>query len=234
MTVALLASACASTGSAPGSAPNDIEVTRHVDYGAPEAPKLSASRCAGGECLCRTKGDDREVDPPAEGQKRFEIRLESTAGSVTLSSPTLGRFSQDAPHKKCFYIDIPAGSSHQMVLEAREPGKGAGLDTKVRIAEYGPRGPYWYDIFAISCGLDESRCTRPRAAEWGQSWLAHRKRGRLDPCGSAVITGLKWDTSGGLHERDGGFLRDLRVEFGLQVKTFETQFAPGATECVPK
>lgn len=229
MPVGLLISACAS-----GNAPANVEVTQHVDYAGPAAPKLSGSRCAGGECRCRVHGDDRETDPPAEGQKRFEIRLDSTAGSVTLSSPTLGRFTQTAPEEKCFYVDVPGGSNHQIVVEAREPSKGAGLDTRVQIAEYGPRGPYWYDVFEVGCGRDESRCTRLRAAEWGQSWLAHRKRGRLEPCGSAVITGLKWDTSGGLHDRDGGFLRDLRVEFGFQVKAFETQFAPGSTECVPK
>ncbi len=231
MMVGLFTSTCA--GSRSGSAPADLEVTRHVDS-IVSAPALSGSRCAGGACRCRTRGDDRESPPPPLGQKRFEIRLDAPAGSVTLSSPTLGRFTQDGAGETCFYIDIPAGSSHQVAIEAREPGKGEGLVTKVRIAEYGPAGPYWYEVVDVVCGMDESRCTRARAAEWGQSWLDRRKRGRLDPCGSAVITDLKWDTSGGLHARDGGFLRDLRVEFGLTVKAFETQFAPGSTECVPK
>jgi hypothetical protein len=74
---------------------------------------------------------------------------------------------------------------------------------------------------------------RAGADAWSDS-LKDRQRGRLDPCGSMVITGLGWDTSGGEHSRDGGFYRDFNVRFDLEAKKFATKFAPGSVECVPK
>jgi hypothetical protein len=49
-----------------------------------------------------------------------------------------------------------------------------------------------------------------------------------------VVTGLDWQTSGGLAERDGGFFRDFSTRFTMDVKSFPTKFPPGSTECVPK
>jgi hypothetical protein len=101
------------------------------------------------------------------------------------------------------------------------------------IAEYGPKGPYWYEIVNVRCDGPGGKCTRDAADAWAVE-LRSRKRGRLDPCGSAVITGLKWETSGGASVREAGLFRDLTVTFTMEVKKFATQFAPGATECVPK
>ena len=47
----------------------------------------------------------------------------------------------------------------------------------------------------------------------------------MDPCGSLVITGLDWETSGGLAHRDTGLYRDFSVRFDAEVKKFATQFA---------
>jgi hypothetical protein len=233
MTAGLLcASGCASTPRGSESA-GQVEATRHVDFAAPSAT-LAGARCQAGACHCRAPGDDAEAVPPAEGYKRFEIRMLVAGGQVMLDSPTLGRFAHDGVQEKCFYVDVPAGSSHEAIVEAREADRGRGMAPQVRIAEYGPKGPFWYDVLAVACGTGDTRCTRDGMAAWGQRWLAHRKRGRLDPCGSAVVSGLKWDTSGAQADRDGGALRDVRVQFVLQVKRFATQFAPGSTECVPK
>jgi hypothetical protein len=49
-----------------------------------------------------------------------------------------------------------------------------------------------------------------------------------------VVHKLRWDSSGGQSDRDGGLFRELTVRFALEVKKFATQFAPGSTECVPK
>ena len=48
----------------------------------------------------------------------------------------------------------------------------------------------------------------------------------MDPCGSLVVTGLDWETSGGLAHRDTGLYRDFSVRFDAEVKKFPTQFAP--------
>ena len=77
------------------------------------------------------------------------------------------------------------------------------------------------------------RCNREAADAWGAE-VKKRKRGRIDPCGSAVVTHLRWDTTGGTGEREMGLFRDFNVHFALEVKKFATQFRPGATECVPK
>jgi hypothetical protein len=103
----------------------------------------------------------------------------------------------------------------------------------LHIAEYGPKGPFWYDVVDVHCAGAGGRCTRDAADEWGAE-AKNRKRGRIDPCGSSVITHLLWETSGGMGERDSGFFRDFTVTFDMEVKKFATQFAPGSTECVPK
>jgi hypothetical protein len=63
--------------------------------------------------------------------------------------------------------------------------------------------------------------------DWEEAWLSQRKRGRLDACGSTVVSALKWDTSGGqAHAWTADFCATFRVQFVLQVKAFATQLAP--------
>ncbi len=85
----------------------------------------------------------------------------------------------------------------------------------------------------MRCDGPGGKCTRDAADAWAVA-LKSRKRGRLDPCGSTVVTHLGWDTSGGAALREAGLFRDFTVKFGMDVKKFATQFAPGSTECVPK
>jgi hypothetical protein len=220
-------------GCAHGS--SDVEAAQHVDFAAPvTATTLAGARCQGGQCRCRRPGDNAESEPPAADHKRFEIRMSAAAGNIVLTSPTLGRLSHDGKEEACFYVDLPSGSNHEFVIESRESQKGQGMTPAVRIAEYGPKGHYWYDVLAIKCGVGDQRCDRPLAKDWEEEWLAQRKRGRLDPCGSVVVSGLKWDTSGGQAMMDGGLLRDFRVQFLLLVKAFATQLAPGDPRCVPQ
>jgi hypothetical protein len=155
-------------------------------------------------------------------------------GEIVLTSPTLGRLQHDGAQEECYYVDLPAGSSHEFVIESREFQKGEGFTPSVRIAEYGPKGPWWYDVLAIECGAKNQPCDRASAKDWEQSWLTQRKRGRLDACGSTVVSALKWDTSGGQAMMDGGALRDFRVQFMLLVKDFATQLAPRDPRCVPQ
>lgn len=200
---------------------------------------LAGARCTQGGCTCRGPGEDdaEEKSPPTPGSKRFELRLSAAGGSASLDLTGIGTIAVSGPGEKCVYVDMPSGGTHEVRLVALESVKGGGVSPIFKIAEYGPKGPYWYDVVAVRCGElnsdDDTRCDRPGADAWAAR-ARQRKRGRLDPCGSAVLTGLAWETSGGQAERDGGLFRDFTVRFNMEVKKFATQFAPGSTECVPK
>jgi hypothetical protein len=237
----LLGAACASTApAAGGGGGGEVAVIRHVDRvaAASASVPLAGARCRGrtGSCACRSGGgaDDEESDPPPPGRKRFEVRLAADAGEATLESATLGRLQASGPQEACFYIDVDAGGSAAFTFVARADRPASGVAPRLRVAEYGPKGPWWYEVVAVDCIGPQGRCDRQGADAWSARTVKQRKRGRLDPCGSAVVSGLAWETSGGQADRDGGLFRDLTVRFTMEVKKFATQFAPGATECVPK
>jgi hypothetical protein len=192
---------------------------------------LAGKRCAGAACKCRGPRDPAENPPPAAGQKRIEIRISAANGQVKLDSPSAGHFEQTGPEEACFYVDLAAGLSHDFHLDSQEGRVSGGVVPHVHIAEYGPAGPYWYDIVDIACGLGARGCDLTLAREWGESWLATRKRGRLEACGSISVSGLKWTTSGGEDADKGGLLRDFETSFSLEVRTFATEYPPGASEC---
>jgi hypothetical protein len=197
---------------------------------------LAGARCPGGPhapCKCRDRnGNPTETSPPDQDHKRFEIRLGAAGGSATLDSPTLGHFAS-GPDESCFYIDVIPGTTSDVVFTAREARPEGGIAPVLDIAEYGPKGPWWYDVLQVRCASGGTMCNRDAADAWSAT-AKTRKRGRIDPCGSAVISRLVWDTSGGSGMRELGLFRDFTVKFTIEVKRFATQFPPGATECVPK
>jgi hypothetical protein len=237
---ALLAAAlgCASAhGAAPASA-TDLPapaVAAREEPGARNA-NLAGSRCSRGPsapCTCRNlSGDPTEDPPPDEGHKRFEIRMSAQDGAATLDSPTLGHFAAGEA-ETCFYVDVVPGTMADVVFSAHEARPATGFGPMLEISEYGPKGPWWYKILDVRCSGPEGKCNRDAADEWGQE-IKTRKRGRIDPCGSTVVTGLRWDTSGGTGKAELALFRDLTVRFAMEVKRFHTQFHPGSTECVPK
>jgi hypothetical protein len=234
----LLGLACGSTAATSGGG-GEVAVVRHVDRVAPAAASvpLAGARCRGrtGSCACRTGGeDDAESEPPPAGRKRFELRLAADGGVATLESASVGRLQAAGPQEACFYIDVDAGSTADWAFVARADRVERGVAPRLRIAEYGPRGPWWYDIAAVDCIGQQGVCDRGGVDAWAARTVKQRKRGRLEACGSATISGLAWESSGGQADRDGGLFRDLTVRFTMEVKKFATQFAPGATECVPK
>jgi hypothetical protein len=223
--LALLASACSTW---------KVDYRRKQTQGVHErgpVPILVGKHCAEGMCRCRGPRDGAESPPPAAGQKRIEIRLSAANGEVSLDSPSAGHFEQAGPEEACFYVDLEVGLIHDFHMDSRETRERGGVTPHLHIAEYGPKGPYWYDLVDIACGEGARACDLVLARDWGQSWVANRKRGRLDPCGSIVVTGLKWTTSGGEDAQKGGLLRDFESSFSLEVKKFATQFPPGAAEC---
>lgn len=232
---------CATTGDGGRSPSADATATALLPGASPSvAPlttvTLAGARCSAGACECRTAGrDDAETSPPPEGSKRFEIRISAAGGTASLDLSNLGVVATGATAEAdtCAYIDVPSGSAHDATFLARETTRGRGVAPRLSIAEYGPKGPYWYDLVKISCDGPDGRCDRPAAEDWATA-AKQRKRGRLDPCGSSVVTKLGWETSGGQAVRDGGLFLDFTARFNMEVKKFATQFAPGATECVPK
>jgi hypothetical protein len=233
--VTVLGLACASSGRSTEPA-SEVTVVRHVDRADPPPPaaRLAGARCQNATCTCRQPGDDQEKEPPAQGNKRLEIRLSVDEGEGALESPTLGKFAAAGIQETCYYLDVPVGSKAGFNFVGRAARPERGFTPRLRISEYGPAGPYWYEIFALECAGVSGRCDRGGADIWGERIKTSRKRGRTDPCGSLVVTGLGWETSGGLHDRDAGYYRDLVVRFDVEVKKFPTQFAPHSTECVPK
>jgi hypothetical protein len=194
---------------------------------------LAGGRCKGTVCACRSRAADPAESPaPEEGHKRFEIRLGAGGGVAALTSPTLGEFASGTG-ETCFYIDVVPGTTHEVSFIATEARSEEGVSPVLEIAEYGPKGPWWYDVLHVRCAGPGGRCNRDAADAWGAE-IKTRKRGRIDPCGSSVITHLLWDTTGGTGNRELGIFRDFKVTFTMEVKKFATQFKPGSTECVPK
>jgi hypothetical protein len=195
---------------------------------------LAGARCKGGApCTCRNRiGPSPEVPPPDEQHKRFEIRLAANGGGATLDSPTLGHFVADSD-ESCFYIDVLPGTTSDVVFTATEAQKEGGIAPLLDIAEYGPKGPYWYDVINLRCAGPNGKCNRDAADAWSAE-VKGRKRGRADPCGSSVISRLAWETSGGVGNRELGLFKDITVKFTFEVKRFPTQWPPHAKECVAK
>jgi hypothetical protein len=234
-TCGLGVASCASSGR--GAEPaSDVTVVRHVDRADPDPPaaRLAGARCQNGGCTCRQPGDDTEKEAPADGSKRLELRLSVDEGEGQLESPTLGRFKASGVAETCYYLDVPVGSKAGFNFVGRAARPERGFTPRLKVSEYGPAGPFWYEIFSLECAGVSGRCDRLGADAWGERIKTSRKRGRNDPCGSLVVTGLNWETTGGLNERDAGFYRDFVVRFDIEVKKFATQFAPHSTECVPK
>jgi hypothetical protein len=228
--------ACASPAAQPSS--SEVAVLRHVDrvtLSSASVP-LAGERCKGGgmSCRCRVPGDDTETEPPSEGHKRFEIRLSADGGTATLESVVLGRFQASGPAEACFYVDVPSGRTQDVAFIAKADRRDQGVSPRFRLTEYGPKGPFWYEIMNVDCIGSGGRCDKQGIDTWVARTVSQRKRGRLDPCGSAVVSKLAWETSGAQADRDGGLYPDLTVRFTLEVKKFATQFAPGSTECIPK
>jgi hypothetical protein len=228
LALALFASACATgkQGRDGTGGKRSVEVERGP------VPILASSHCRDGACTCRILGDGKkEEQPPAPGKKRIEIRMSVYHGSLTLDSPTAGHFEHADEQEACYYVDLDVNTQYTFHVASKEAKEGGGVTPSVHISEYGPIGHYWYDIVDVTCGVGERGCDPGLARAWGQNWLDKRKRGRLEACGSMVVVGLKWGSSGGQAEANGWALRDFNADFGIEVKKFATEFPPGAPEC---
>jgi len=195
---------------------------------------MMGARCANGACICRPLGaNEPETVLPPDGWKRLEIRMSAAGGLAATEISGLGVLTVMGDKETCAYIDVPAGSTYDVNYIAKEQEKGGGVAPRMQIGEYGPKGPWWYDLILVRCPGPNGRCNRDGAEAWSAEAKGH-KRGRADPCGSSVISRLVWDTSGGVGNREMGLFKDFTVRFTMEVKRFPTQFRPHAPECVAK
>jgi hypothetical protein len=235
LAAAILTPAC-SGATASGPTGSSLPAAAALEKPGARNANLAGARCKdGAPCKCRNRvgsGEAPEVPPPDEQHKRFEIRLTGVGGGAVMDSPTLGHFAADAD-EACFYIDVLPGTTSDVVFTATEATKEGGIGPFLDIAEYGPKGPWWYDVVNVHCPGPNGRCNRDAAEAWSAE-VKGRKRGRVDPCGSSVISHLVWDTSGGIGNRELGLFKDFIVRFTMEVKRFPTQFRPHAPECIAK
>jgi hypothetical protein len=235
LAVAIVSSGCASgSAGAAGAGSSGAPAARALEKPGARDANLAGTRCrSGAPCICRDRaGVQAETPPPDDQHKRFEIRLAGVGGGATLDSPTLGHFTAGAD-EACFYIDVLPGTTSDVTFTAAEATKESGVAPILDIAEYGPKGPWWYDVLNVRCEGPSSKCNRDAADAWSAE-AKGRKRGRVDPCGSSVISHLTWDTSGGVGSRELGLFKDFTVHFTMEVKRFATQWPPRAKECVAK
>src|SRR6185295_13063334 len=86
---------------------------------------LAGARCSGGACQCREAGSkEAETAPPAEGMKRIEVRLSADGGVAAANISGIGTVSAAGAPEVCAYIDLPAGSVHDVDYLAKETAKG--------------------------------------------------------------------------------------------------------------
>src|SRR3954463_1464397 len=156
LATAILAGAvgCRSAQPAPAIDPSRVGIGLGPERTVPTSTTLpmAGSRCVGNACTCREPGaNEVETVPPAEGMKRLELRMSAEGGVAAVELSGLGRLAVAGAPEVCAYVDVPAGSVHQVEYTAKETSKGLGVAPRLQIAEYGPKGPYWYDLMSIVC-----------------------------------------------------------------------------------
>jgi hypothetical protein len=197
----------------------------------PPAPKggttasLVGHRCSGSTCTCRADGDDAEQQPPAEGLKRFEFRVGTVTGRAWVTVDKNEVLHKDVERAEdCFYLDLPAGK-HTVAIRAKGQNEEGGVGVALRIKEHNAKGPWWYDSFTMECGVP-GPCTREVLEAWKKE-IDTNRRALRDPCGSARIQSLQWETG---RMPDSLHPEEVMVNFLLAVPNFDARGAPGS-EC---
>jgi hypothetical protein len=214
--VALLLAGCA------GSA------TQVVAFG-PPPPRLTRAalagpRCGDGVCTCRDPhlAGDGGAGLPADGKKRFEIRVGPSSHElwVTIGEHQLYKSAERA--EDCFYVDLPSGVFPVALRASNHDGVSAAL----AITELGTKTRSWYDSFRFACGTP-GVCSSEELDD-ARARYAAIKRGIHDPCGSVRIKGLTWDTGVMPDHLHPG---DLAVRFQLEIYRFAPWKAHGDASC---
>ncbi len=201
---------------------------------------LSSHRCDGRNvykdgCACRPLGGDpdeqREKKLVAPGAKRYEIRLFRTRNPSVVAVGALGRASRDdeSPAEVCYYVDYGPGS-HLLTysVKARD---GDHVSTGIALYEYNPSGHFWYPVFEQRCGDSQFTCGPSALEEWRTAFV-RGQQGRLDPCSSTRVMGVRWGGRRSTGSSDS--YSDLTLEFSTKTYRFSPKFPPGSPLCKRK
>jgi hypothetical protein len=188
--------------------------------------ELAGHRCGGGACKCREEGDDAESSPPAEGTKRFEVRLEAAPGiawAIVDGKQRLFKGNQRAGD--CFYLDLAPGD-HQVVMRAAGEREDGPVGLGFTVAEHNEKGPWWFQVFRIQCGMSGA-CDKETLNSW-KSEVESDHRQLTDPCGSVKIKSLAWDTG---KMPDALHPHDVQVSFTMHVYKKAWDKPPRSPDC---
>ena len=187
---------------------------------------LAGPLCAGDRCTCRDPaGPVDAAGAPAEGHKRFEVRVGPIDPPLWVSIDGMVLFKSGARAEECFYVDLAPGD-HSVRIRAHVDG---GISAAVKISEYSPVTASWYDTFRFTCGAP-GVCAHDELDRWKKG-LAKYKRGIHDPCGSVKIKGLSWDTG---RAPDHRYPEDLAMALTLQVYQFPPEKPHGDPSCAER
>jgi hypothetical protein len=159
--------------------------------------------------------------PEAPGLKRFEIRLGPTPHDLwaTLSGRVLYK-SSERP-EMCFYVDLEPGAH---VIDVRA-SQASGVSAALAIAELGTATKSAYDTFRFACGPG-GVCSYEeldgKKAEYQGAKNAH------DPCGSAKVKQVVWDTR---RSADQPVPSEFAMRFVLQIYKFQPDKPHGDPSC---
>ena len=187
---------------------------------------LAGHRCSGNACTCRAQGEAEETTPPAEGTKRFEVRLTVTGGKgwLTLAGNKLAKIA-DAP-EECWYLDLPPGE-HALALDVKATDEQAGAGVDLRVREYRVEGAAWYDAFSWQCGDPES-CSLEALDEL-KAAVSKDKRLLRDPCSAVRPRAVAWENG---RVPDATHPADVRVTATLAVGKWTPTQAPETPGCL--
>ncbi len=182
---------------------------------------FAGALCNAQKCTCREGGGDGGVGVPANGTKRFEIKLTSPHELwATYRDMVLYKSAERAD--ECFYLDLPTGDQ-PFTLRASNPD---GVSAAISIAELGTKTKVWYDTFRFACG-SPGVCSFEEldGIKADYNGMKHRAR---DLCGSVKLRGASWDTG---HAPDQLHPSELVMRFTLAIEKFAPWKQPGDPTC---
>lgn len=185
---------------------------------------LAGPLCQADRCTCRDPAApaDGGAGTPAEGQKRFEIRVGPMEHALWVMVDGMVLFKTEATAEQCFYLDLAPGE-HSLRVRAHHE---YGVSAAVKVSEYGVATRSWYDTYRFNCGAP-GVCGFDDLAAYKQS-VAQMKRGKHDPCGSVKVKGLSWDTG---RAPDNEHPDDLALGLTLVVYEFAPRAPHGDPAC---
>lgn len=226
--VVAIAGAAACGGGSQGSGetgPKAGSLPKPDMFAATEAT-LAGHRCSGQVCTCRAQGEAEETTPPAEGTKRFEVRLTVTGGKgwLTFAGSKFAKLA-DTP-EECWYLDLAPGE-HPLSLVVKASDDKAGAGVSLRVREYRVEGAAWYDAFDWQCGDPES-CSLEALDEL-KAALSKDKRLLRDPCSSVRPRAVAWENG---RVPDAMHPEDVRLTATLAVGKWTPKEPPETAGCL--